>query len=143
MVNRRLRLKNGREADVRHAYALPPGSEVGGRTGRSRDRRPAARSVRRTDPGRRFQLRVPSDSRRARRASSTADLSGFAARVVEDNLDRNAVALFVQGCGGDINPVFYKDVDHPRHAEVLGNMLGLSTLKAARAVTPATTSAWP
>jgi len=30
--------------------------------------------------------------------------------------------------------VFYKDVDHPRDAETLGNLLGLSTLKAARPI---------
>jgi hypothetical protein len=30
MENRRLRLKNGKEADVRHAYALPPDEEVVG-----------------------------------------------------------------------------------------------------------------
>src|SRR4029078_12753084 len=28
MENRRLKLKNGREADVRHAYSLPPDEEV-------------------------------------------------------------------------------------------------------------------
>jgi hypothetical protein len=40
----------------------------------------------------------------------------------------------VQGCGGDINPIRYKDVDYPRDAEPLGNMLGLSTLKAVRKI---------
>jgi hypothetical protein len=42
--------------------------------------------------------------------------------------------LFVQGCGGDINPVLYKDVEHPRNAEPLGTMLGLSTLKGIRKI---------
>ena len=28
MENRRLKLKNGKEADVRHAYSLPPDEEV-------------------------------------------------------------------------------------------------------------------
>jgi hypothetical protein len=41
----------------------------------------------------------------------------------------------VQGCGGDINPVSYKDVNNPRSAEPLGNLLGLSTLKALRKIT--------
>ena len=57
---------------------------------------------------------------------NTADLVGFASRVIEDNLGDGTVALFVQGCGGDINPAGYKDVHRPRHAEPLGNVLGLS-----------------
>src|SRR5690606_27699136 len=64
--------------------------------------------------------------------ANTADMTGFASQVIEDNLDEGAIALFIQGCGGDINPIGYKDVDHPRDAEPLGNMLGLSTLKAVR-----------
>jgi hypothetical protein len=52
--------------------------------------------------------------------------------VIEDNLSDGTVALFVQGCAGDINPVRYKDVHQPRNAEPLGNMLGLSVLKAVR-----------
>ena len=65
---------------------------------------------------------------------NTADITGFASKVIEDNLSDGAVALFLQGCAGDINPVFYKDVSRPRDAEPLGNMLGLSTLKAARQI---------
>ena len=44
------------------------------------------------------------------------------------------MAFFLQGCGGDINPVFYKHVDQPRAAVTLGNLLALSTLKAARSI---------
>ncbi len=65
---------------------------------------------------------------------NTADITGFASKVIEDNLSEGTLALFLQGCGGDINPVFYKDVDHPRSAEPLGNMLGLSTLRAVRKI---------
>jgi hypothetical protein len=64
--------------------------------------------------------------------ANTSDITGFASQVIEDNLSEDTVALFVQGCAGDINPTFYKDVDHPRSAQPLGNMLGLSTLKAVR-----------
>ncbi len=63
---------------------------------------------------------------------NTADIIGFASQVIEDNLSEGTIALFLQGCGGDINPVLYKDVDHPRNAEPLGNMLGLSTLQGVR-----------
>ena len=65
---------------------------------------------------------------------NTADLTGFASRVIEGITSEGAIALFLQGCAGDINPAFYKDVDHPRDAEPLGNMLGLSTLQALRKV---------
>jgi hypothetical protein len=134
MENRRLKLKDGREVDVRHAYSMPPDEEVA--------------EVGPVDPeigilrldrldGRTLAViynfachpiqGVPGNA-------NTADVTGFASRVIEDNLSEETIALFVQGCGGDINPALYKDVDHPRHAEPLGNMLGLSTLKALRRV---------
>ncbi|MBM4092258.1 MAG: hypothetical protein FJ276_22945 [Planctomycetes bacterium] len=134
MENRRLKLKNGREADVRHAYSLPPDEEVAG--------------VGPVDPeigilrldtldGNTLAVvynfschpiqGVPS-------RGNTADISGFASQVIEENLGNGTVALFLQGCSGDINPVSYKDVDVPRNAEPLGNMLGLSTLRALRAL---------
>ncbi len=132
MENRRLKLKNGREVDVRHAYSMPPDEDVA--------------EVGPVDPeigilrldridGRTLAVvynfachpiqGVPN-------GGNTADITGFASQVIEDNLSEGTVALFLQGCTGDINPVFYKDVDHPRDAEPLGNMLGLSTLRALR-----------
>jgi hypothetical protein len=134
MENRRLKLKSGKTVDVRHAYSLPPDEEVV--------------SVGPVDP----QIGVLRIDRKSGGAlavvynfachpiqgvpsgGNTADITGFASQVIEDNLDGGAIALFVQGCGGDINPVFYKDVDHPRSAEPLGNLLGLSALKAIRAI---------
>ncbi|VTR92100.1 Uncharacterized protein OS=Singulisphaera acidiphila (strain ATCC BAA-1392 / DSM 18658 / VKM B-2454 / MOB10) GN=Sinac_3781 PE=4 SV=1 [Gemmata massiliana] len=132
--NRRLKLKSGREADVRHAYALPPDEEVAG--------------VGPIDP----QIGVLRLDKKDGQTlavvytfachpimgvlgdGNTADIAGFASKVIEDNLSAGTVALFVQGCGGDINPVRYKDVHHPRHAEPLGNMLGLNTLQAVRKI---------
>jgi len=131
MVNRRLKLKSGKEADVRHAYSLPPDEEVAGvgpidpeigilRLDRKKDGRTVAVVYN-------FACHpiqgVPG-------GGNTADLSGFASKTIEENLSDGAIALFVQGCAGDINPIFYKAVDHPRSAEPLGNMLGLSTLRA-------------
>jgi len=134
MENRRLKLKNGKEADVRHAYSMPADKDVA--------------AVGPIDPeigvlrldqadGHTLALvynfachpiqGVPS-------GGNSADITGFASTVIEDNLGTDTVALFVQGCAGDINPVFYKAVDMPRDAEPLGNMLGLSTLKAARKI---------
>ena len=134
MENRRLKLKSGREADVRHAYSLPPDEEVA--------------EVGPIDPEIGV-LRFDAEDGRtvavvynfamhpiqgAPNGGNTADVTGFSSQVIEDNLSEGTVALFVQGCGGDINPISYKAVDHPRPAEPLGNMLGLSTLKAVRKV---------
>ena len=134
MENRRLVLKNGKEADVRHAYSLPPDEEVA--------------SVGPVDPeigilrldredGETLAvvfnfachpiLEVPN-------RENTADISGFASQVIEDNLSEDTIALFLQGCGGDVNPILYKDVNNPRDAEVLGNMLGLSTLQGLKKI---------
>ena len=134
MENRRLKLKNGKEADVRHAYSLPPDEDVA--------------SVGPVDPeigilrldredGETLAvvynfachpiLEVPS-------RENTADISGFASKVIEDNLSEDTITLFLQGCGGDVNPILYKDVNNPRDAEVLGNMLGLSTLQGLKKI---------
>src|SRR5262245_22231508 len=132
MENRRMKLKDGREADVRHAYSLPPDAEIA-EVGPV-DPQIGILRLDRMD-GRTLAIvynfachpiqGVPS-------GGNTADVTGFASRVIEDNLSEGTIALFVQGCGGDINPVLYKDVDHPRNAEPLGTMLGLSTLSALR-----------
>jgi hypothetical protein len=136
MENRRLKLKDGKEVDVRHAYSLPPDEDIA--------------EVGPTDP----HIGVLRLDRKdgttlavvynfachpimgVPNGGNTADLTGFASRVIENNLSEGTMALFVQGCAGDINPVLYKDVNHPRDAETLGNMLGLSVLKAARAIKP-------
>lgn len=134
MENRRLGLANGREADVRHAYALPADEWV--------------TSVGPIDPEIGI-LRLDREDGRTLAVvfnfachpimgvpgyGNTADLSGFACQVVEDNLDDGSMAFFLQGCAGDVNPVLYKDVNSPRDAETLGNLLGLSTLKALRKI---------
>lgn len=134
MENRRIKLKNGREADVRHAYALPPDEEIA-EVGPV-DPQIGLLRLERLDGSTLAVLYqfachpiqgVPS-------GANTADLSGFASKVIEDNLSEGAMALFLQGCGGDINPVLYKDVEHPRSGEPHGNMLGLSTLKGLRKI---------
>ncbi len=134
MENRRLKMKDDTEIDVRHAYSLPPDEEVAAigpvdpeigvlRLDRKDGRTLAVVYNFACHP----ILGVPN-------GGNTADITGFASKVIEDNLSDGTIALFLQGCAGDINPVFYKDVDHPRDAEPLGNMLGLSTLRALRNV---------
>lgn len=132
--NRRLVLKDGNIVDVRHAYSLPPDAEV--------------EKVGPIDP----EIGILRLDRQdgtplaivynfachpiqgVAGGANTADISGFASQVIEDNLGNGSIALFMQGCGGDINPVAYKAVDHPRSAEPLGHRLGLATLKAAREI---------
>lgn len=134
MMNRTLRLKNGRHWTIRHANPCPPDEEVA--------------SVGPVDPdigimridcldGRPLAvvynfachpyLGVP-------RGGITADFPGFASKVIEENLGHGAMALFLQGAGGDITEILYKDVNRPRDAEPLGTMLGLSTLEGWRAI---------
>ena len=136
MENRRLRLKNGTELDVRQAYSLPPDEEIAGigpvdpEIGVLKLNRMNGATLAVI-----YQFAChPIQS--VPNGGNTADITGFASQVIEDNMSKDTVALFLQGCAGDINPAFYKDVNHPRHAEPLGNMLGLSTLKALRQITP-------
>jgi hypothetical protein len=63
----------------------------------------------------------------------TSDYPGFASEVIEDNLP-GAMAIFIQGAGGDITPILYKDVNRARDSAPEGRILGLSTLKAVRTV---------
>lgn len=130
--NRRIRLKNGREADYRHAYSLPDDQEIVGIGPID----PDVTVVKcETTSGNckavlyQFAchpiLGTPS-------GGNTADLTGYASKVIEEQLGGDVVAFFLQGCGGDINPVGYKDNSQPRNAETLGNMLGLTVLKAVR-----------
>ena len=140
MENRRLRMKDGREWTIRHANPMPPDEKVAGigpvdpeigilRLDRKDGRTLAvvynfACHAYQGVPGR----------------GVTADVPGFASRVIEDNLSDGTIAVFLQGFLGDITTVLYKDVNHPRDAEPLGNMLGLSTLKALREITCSATN---
>ena len=134
MENRRLILKSGKEADVRHAYSLPPDEEVADvgpvdpEIGILRLDRRDGRTLAVVYNFAMHPIQgVPSHG-------NTADITGFASSVIENNLSEGTIALFLQGCAGDINPVWYKDVNHPRDAEPLGNMLGLSTLQALKKI---------
>ncbi len=134
MENRRLKLKSGKEADVRHAYSLPPDEEVS--------------AVGPVDPEIGILRLDKKDGQTlavvynfachpiqgVKSGGNTADIIGFASKAIEENLSEGTIALFLQGCGGDINPAAYKDVDYPRDAEPLGNLLGLSTLRALRRI---------
>lgn len=131
-MNRTLRLKNGKNWTIRHTNPCPPDEEVAGvgpidpeigilRIDRL-DGRPLAVVYNFAchplfgDP----------------RGAITANFPGFASKVIEENLGNDAMALFLQGAGGDIMDVFFKDFNRPRDTKALGTMLGLSTLKALK-----------
>lgn len=133
MENRRYKMKDGSQTDARRAYSLPPDNELA--------------EIGPTDPEIGiFKLNKLNGETLAvlynfavhpiqgvPNGGNTADIIGFASKVIEDNL-RGSMALFLQGCGGDINPVNYKGVDNPTDAEPLGNMLGLSILNALQSI---------
>lgn len=132
--NRRYRLKNGMTIDARHAYSMPADEDVAEigpidpQIGILRlDRLDGSTLAVVYNFAMHPIQNVPG-------RENTADVTGFSSEVIENNLDEGTVALFVQGCGGDINPIFYKHTDRQRDAEILGNTLGLSTLKAIRSI---------
>ena len=132
IINRTLRLKNGQSWTIRHANPCPPDEEVEGlgpidpeigilRIDRMDGQPLAVVYNYACHP----LLGVPG-------GAITANFPGFASKVIEENLGNGAMALFLQGAGGDITEVLYKDVNRPRDSEPPGTMLGLSTLKALR-----------
>ena len=132
MENRRLILKDGSTVDVRRAYSLPSDKDVV--------------SVGPVDPEIGILRLDRLDGQplavvynfachpiqNTPEVGNSADITGFSSKIIEENL--NCVALFVQGAGGDINPISYKDINHLHSAEPLGLMLGLSTLRAVRGI---------
>ena len=139
-MNRTLRLKDGKCWTIRHGNPCPPDEEVAGvgpidpevgilRVDRLDGRPLAVVYNYACHP----YLGVP-------RGGVTADYPGFASKVIEETLGDGAMALFLQGAGGDITQVLYKDVNRPRDAEPQGTMLGLSTLKALRGIKTASAS---
>lgn len=134
MENRRLRLKDGSETDVRHAYSMPRDEDVAGvgpidpEIGLLRlDRLDGTTLAAIYNFACHPIQGVPS-------GANTADLPGFASQVIEEGLGHGAMAFFVQGCAGDINPAFYKAVHLPRDAAALGRKLGLSVITGLRQI---------
>lgn len=129
MENRRLRLKDGSEADVRHAYSMPRDEDV-----MSMGPVDPEIGILRLDRLDGSPMAVVYNFachpiQGVPNKLSTADFPGFASKVIEEHAGRDVTAFFVQGCAGDINPVQYKDVHNPRDAEPFGNMLGLSIMR--------------
>ncbi len=134
--NRRLKMKDGSEVDMRRAYSMPRDEEVAGvgpidpQIGLLRLEREDGKPLAVLYNFAGHPIMNPPST------GNSADYPGFASQVIEESLGAGAIALFVQGCAGDINPVRYKDVRHPPSAEPLGNRLGLSILRALKKIEP-------
>ena len=131
-INRDLRLKNGQDWTIRHSNPCPPDEEVAAvgpidpeigiiRIDRL-DGRPLAVVYN-------FACHPLFGDAHGR---LTANFPGVASKLIEETLGHDAMALFLQGAGGNICDILFKDFGHPRDIEPLGTMLGLSTLKALR-----------
>ncbi len=132
-MNRRLKLKNGKEWTIRRAIPCPEDEEIVD-IAEAFDPEIGILRIDRTN-GKPLAVvynfavhaygGVPNKG-------ATACSPGFASKTIEDNLGNGAVALFLQGAAGDITPIVYKDTNAPRPAAELGTKLGLSTLAALK-----------
>lgn len=132
--NRRLKMKDGSEVDMRRAYSLPRDEDVASvgpidpQIGLLRlDRADGSPLAVVYNFACHPIMNPPSKG-------SSADYPGFASKVIEDALGGGAMAFFIQGCGGDINPLRYKEVSRPADTEPLGALLGASVLAAVRKI---------
>lgn len=133
-MNRTLRLKNGKCWTIRHSNPCPPDEEVAGvgpidpEIGLLRidrvDGRPLAVVYN-------FAGHLLFGNPQG---SITANFPAVASQVIEENLGHDAMALFLQGAGGDIMDVLFKDFNRPRDIKPLGTMLGLSALQALKEI---------
>lgn len=138
--NRRILMKDGTEVDMRRAYAMPKEEniasvgpidpEVGLLRIDRMDGSPLAVV---------YQFACHPIMNPPSKGSS-ADFPGYASKVIEEALGDGSMAFFIQGCGGDINPVRYKETSRPADAEPLGTMLGATVLAGVRQIEPRETS---
>lgn len=135
--NRRLKLKDGSTVDMRRAYSMPRDEDVAAvgpidpQIGLLRLDRLDGRCLAVVYNFACHPIMNPPSK------GNSADYPGYASKVIEESLGGNALAFFVQGCGGDINPVRYKEVTRPPDAAPLGAMLGGSVVEALREIKPA------
>ena len=132
--NRRLLMKDGSQVDMRRAYSMPQDEDVASLG--PIDPQIGLLRLDRED-GSPFAIVYQFACHPIMNPPSkgcSADYPGFASKVIEEALGGGTMAFFLQGCGGDINPVHYKEVSRPADAEPLGTMLGASVLSAVRGI---------
>ena len=134
IINRTLRLKDGKHWTIRHANPCPPDDEVAElgpldpEIGLLRvDRLDGTPLAVVYNFACHALLGIPG-------GAITANFSGGASAVIEECLGPDAMALFLQGAGGDVCEVLYKDPNRPRDCRQVGPMLGLSVLEALAGV---------
>lgn len=138
--NRRIRMKDGSEVDMRRAYSMPRDEDVASvgpidpQIGLLRLDREDGRPMAVVYQFACHPIMNPPSK------GNSADFPGFASKAIEEALGGDTVALFLQGCGGDINPVRYKEVNRPPDAEPLGAMLATRVLSAVRRIETKPTS---
>jgi len=135
--HRRVDLVDGTQADMRRAYAMPPDEAIAATA--PIDPQVGILKLDRIDgtPLAVVSVFACHPIMNPPRRGSSADFPAVAAAVVEEALGHGAVSLFVQGCGGDINPVRYKEVDRPADAEPLGALYAGTLLGALPGITTA------
>jgi len=129
-INRTLRLKNGKHWTIRHSNPCPPDEEVAGLG--PLDPEVVVLRVDRLDGSPlavvfNFACHLLFGDVRG---SLTANFPGVAGRAIEERLGRGCMALFLQGAGGDVCDVSFKDFSRPRDVTPLGAMLAQSALRA-------------
>ncbi|MEI6502724.1 MAG: hypothetical protein WCP21_17080 [Armatimonadota bacterium] len=129
-INRTLRMKDGTGWTIRHANPCPPDEAVAGLG--PLDPEIGVLRVDRTDGA---PLAVVYNYAchplmGFNDGGITANFPGVASQAIEETLGDGVLALFLQGAGGDVCDVLYKDTGQPSDMRPFGMMLGLSTLKA-------------
>jgi len=134
IINRTLKMKDGSAWTVRQAHPCPPDSEIEGL-----DDADAQIGVIRVDRDDGSVLAVlfnfgchpliglPDNA-------VSAQFPGFAEKTIEEGLGGGVMALFLQGTGGDVTEVLYKEVNRPKNCTPAGISLGLSTLRTVRRI---------
>jgi len=132
LINRTLRLKDGRHWTIRQANPCPPDEDIAALGPLD----PTVGVVRldRTD-GRPLAVLFNFACHPLMGFNGgpiTADFPGLAAKMIEEALDEGACALFLQGAGGDVCDVLYKEPHRPREADIFALMLASRTLEICR-----------
>lgn len=128
-INRTLRLKNGTGWTIRHANPCPPDETVAGLG--PLDTEIGILRVDRTDgtPLAVVYNYACHPLMGVNNGGITANYPGIASGAIEQTLGHGAMALFLQGAGGDVCDYLYKDMNQPRDMRPFGLALGLSTLQ--------------
>jgi hypothetical protein len=133
-INRTLRLKAGSHWTIRHANPCPPEDDVAGlgpidpEIGLLRFDRPDGSTLAVLWN---FACHPLFGNPRG---AITANYPGVASRLIEETLGGGATALFLQGAGGDIVDIHFKDFTRPRDVRPMGTALALAALKALRRI---------